>query len=34
MDNFSASGHDVHGRIRGGGPLIDVSTGSGGVHVE
>jgi hypothetical protein len=34
MDNFSANRHDVHGRIRGGGPLIDVATGSGGVHVE
>ena len=34
MDNFSANRHDVRGRIRGGGPLIDVSTGSGGVHVE
>jgi hypothetical protein len=34
MDNFAANRHDVRGRIRGGGPLIDVSTGSGGVHVE
>jgi hypothetical protein len=34
MENFAANRHDVHGRIRGGGPLIDVSTGSGGVHVE
>lgn len=34
MDNFSGNRHDVHGRIRGGGPLIDVATGSGGVDVE
>jgi hypothetical protein len=34
MDSFFASRHDVHGRIRGGGPLIDLATGSGGVHVE
>jgi DUF4097 and DUF4098 domain-containing protein YvlB len=34
MDNFSGNRHDIRGRIRGGGPLIDVSTGSGGVRVE
>ena len=34
MENFSSGGHDVHGRIRGGGPLIDVATGSGSVHVD
>jgi hypothetical protein len=34
MENFSGDGHDVRGRIRGGGPLIDVQTGSGGVHVD
>jgi hypothetical protein len=34
MDNFSTNRHDVRGRIRGGGPLIDVSTGSGGVRVD
>jgi Putative adhesin len=34
MENFSADRHDVRGRIRGGGPLIDVSTGSGGVSVD
>ncbi len=34
MENFSAGRHDVRGRIRGGGPLIDVATGSGGVSVD
>jgi Putative adhesin len=34
MENFSADRHDVRGKIRGGGPLIDVATGSGGVHVD
>jgi hypothetical protein len=34
MDNLFANRHDIRGRIRGGGPLIDVATGSGGVHVE
>jgi hypothetical protein len=34
MENFSADRHDVRGRIRGGGPLIDVATGSGGVSVD
>jgi Putative adhesin len=34
MENFAADRHDVRGKIRGGGPLIDVETGSGGVRVE
>jgi hypothetical protein len=34
MENFSGSRHDVRGKIRGGGPLIEVATGSGGVHVD
>ena len=34
MDNFSNDRHDVRGKIRGGGPLIEVSTGSGGVQVD
>jgi hypothetical protein len=34
MENFSGDRNDVRGRIRGGGPLIDVQTGSGGVHVD
>jgi hypothetical protein len=34
MDSLFAGRHDIRGRIRGGGPLIDVATGSGGVHVE
>jgi hypothetical protein len=34
MENFSGDRHDVRGRIRGGGPLIDVATGSGGVSVD
>ena len=34
MENFSGSRNDVHGKIRGGGPLLELSTGSGGVRVE
>jgi Putative adhesin len=34
MENFSGSRHDVRGKIRGGGPLLELSTGSGGVRVE
>jgi DUF4097 and DUF4098 domain-containing protein YvlB len=34
MENFSGGRHDVRGKIRGGGPLIEVATGSGGVHVD
>ncbi|MBV8732391.1 MAG: DUF4097 family beta strand repeat protein [Acidobacteriia bacterium] len=34
MESFSSDRHDVRGRIRGGGSLIDVSTGSGGVRVD
>jgi hypothetical protein len=34
MENFSGGRHDVRGKIRGGGPLLELSTGSGGVRVE
>ena len=34
MENFSEGRHDVRGKIRGGGPLVELSTGSGGVRVE
>jgi hypothetical protein len=34
MENFSGDRHDVRGKIRGGGPLIEVATGSGGVRVD
>ena len=34
MENFSGDRHDVRGKIRGGGPLLDLSTGSGGVRVD
>jgi len=28
------SGHEVEGKIRGGGPLLDLATGSGGVRIQ
>jgi DUF4097 and DUF4098 domain-containing protein YvlB len=34
MENFTGGRHDVRGKIRGGGPLLELSTGSGGVRVE
>jgi hypothetical protein len=34
MENFSGDRHDVRGKIRGGGPLLELSTGSGGVRVD
>jgi hypothetical protein len=34
MENFSGGRRDVRGKIRGGGPLLELSTGSGGVRVE
>ena len=34
MENFSGGRHDVRGKIRGGGPLLELSAGSGAVRVE
>jgi len=34
MQSASFGGHQVRGQIRGGGPLIDLSTGSGGIRIE
>ncbi|HLI86899.1 MAG TPA: DUF4097 family beta strand repeat-containing protein [Bryobacteraceae bacterium] len=34
MDSFYTNRHEVRGRIRGGGPLLELTTGSGGVDVE
>jgi hypothetical protein len=28
------SRHHLHGTVRGGGPLVELSTGSGGIHIE
>jgi hypothetical protein len=34
MQGVFSGRHEVEGKIRGGGPLVDVATGSGGVRIE
>jgi hypothetical protein len=34
MQGVFSERHEVEGKIRGGGPLVDVATGSGGIRIE